>query len=783
MFKFFDRYIIREIVPPFLIGLLIYTFVLLMNQILLLSELFIAKGVSFGETVKIFIYLIPSILAFTLPMAVLMGILAGLSRLSSDSEIVAFKTLGISNRRLLWPAFAFSLAAWFLTSFLTLYLAPRSNYKWVQTITKSALEKVQLRVNPREFNESIPQAVIFIQDISGERNWENIFAFLGDPPEEPKVILARKGRLNFYPEIRRATLELFDGILHSCPLAKPEKYSQTSFKRLEEEINVESLFTSISVEKRVKEKDIAELIRELRVIKKDVAGFEKENREKNPSPASWQRARDLRSHWVEIHKKFALPFVCVIFVFLGVPLGASTRKGGRTSGFTISIGIILLYYILITAGEKMAMDGRLSPFLGIWGANILFALAGIYLFSRSVKEVPLFSNISRFFKIKGRIPFPFIKRRLSWNWPRISLPFPNILDRYVIRKYLAIFFLVFLGLLSISVIVTFFERIDNIYQHNKSPLLLFVYIGYSLPDFANYILPVAVLTTTLLTFGLLAKFNEITAMKACGISLYRLIVPVLILAIVVSLFSFYLQERILPYSNRKVEETWDIINDIPPRSYSYLDRRWVMSKGGDRIYHYSYFDPKATVFGQLEIFDLDLSSWSFKRRIYSERGYLRGNNLFLVNSWLRDFAEEKQTKFERRERMNLLEVEEKSYFLKEWKEPAQMNYGELRRYIREIEQMGFETMRFKVDLNYKISFPLVSLIMTLLGLPFAFSMGKRGTLFGIGLSIAIAMIYWGAIGIFKNLGYVNFLNAFLAAWGPNLVFGLAGLYLLFRLRT
>ncbi len=197
MLKMFDRYILREIFPPFLIGLLVYSFVLLMNQILLLAELFIDKGVPLGVTVKIFVYLVPSVLAFALPMAVLMGILAGLSRMSSDSEVVAFKTLGISTRRLLRPVFMFAFGGWLVTSVLTLYLAPRANYKWVQTFAQSVLSKVQFKINPREFNEAIPKTVIFIQDITPDKNWQNIFVYSTSNAEEPKVILARRGQLNF----------------------------------------------------------------------------------------------------------------------------------------------------------------------------------------------------------------------------------------------------------------------------------------------------------------------------------------------------------------------------------------------------------------------------------------------------------------------------------------------------------------------------------------------------------------------------------------------------------
>ena len=782
--KYFDRYIIKEIIPPFFIGLLIYTFVLLMNQILQLSEIFITRGVAFKAAVTIFIHLTPSILAFTVPMAVLMGVLGGLSRLSSDSEIMAFKTLGISYKRLLRPVLIFSLCGWLFTSYLALYLAPHSNYKLIQTFYQTILTKVQFKINPREFNESIPNTVIFIQGITQEKEWENVFVYFSDPPEEPRVISARRGKLNFYPEMKRAVLELFDGTFHSYPLSDPDKYGVTSFEKIEEEINVESLFTSFSKKKRVREKDIGELFKDMKIIKQDLAKLRIEEGGTAEKEYDYSRRwKDYISYWIEIHKKFALPFVCLIFGFLGLPLGASTRKGGRTSGFTISLGIILVYYILITTGEEMAMDGKLSPFLGIWGPNILLLLIGFYLFLKSLKESKLFAGLSRFFRRrKEEKSFPK-ERMFSRNWPRLPLRFPNILDRYTLRKYIAIFLFVFFSLLLIFVIVTFIDRIDNIHEHNKSLMLLFEYIRYRIPEFIHYILPVAALATTLLSLGLLTKFNEITAMKACGISIYRVILPVVVMAVLVSFLSFYLQENILPNSNKKVEEIWDKINDIPPRSYSYLDRRWVLSKEKNRIYHYNYFDREKSVFSQLSIYDFDPSTWSFQRRTYSERGYLSEGHLSLTNCWYRDFVNGRPTKFEKSEKMDLSVVEDRSYFLKERKVPEQMSYRELEQYIEELEERDFDTVRFKVDLNYKVSFPLVSLIMTLLGIPFAFSMGKRGTLVGIGLSIVIAMIYWGGIGIFKSLGYLNYLDAFLAAWGPNLIFGLIGLYLLFTLRT
>jgi LPS export ABC transporter permease LptF/LPS export ABC transporter permease LptG len=777
--RLFDRYILKEIIPPFLIGLVVYSFVLLMNQILLLFELFIARGVPFKVILDLLIYLLPSVLAFTVPMSVLMGILAGLSRLSSDAEITAFKTLGISYKRLLRPVLVFSLLGFFVTSFLTLYLAPRANYKWVQTFSESVLTRVQFNINPREFNDSIPNTVLFIQDITPEMDWRNIFVYFATPPDEPKVILAREGRLNFFPKERRASLELMDGMIHSYPLNDIDDYRITSFGHYEEELDVEGAFPKIGAKKRVREKDIKELWVDSKRIKLELEELPAD--QKNPVLYDLKK-RESISHWIEIHKKIALPFACFIFALLGLPLGAFTKKGGRTSGFTLSIGIILVYFILITAGEQIAMEGRISPFLGMWWPNILFLVVGLYIFIQSVRESSFFS-LASLFKKKGKDnSIPKTKRFLP-RLSRISLPFPNIIDRYIMRKYLAIFGFVFVSALSVSAIVNFFDRIDSVYEHNKPLGLLVAFIWYKIPESVQYIFPVTALIAALLSLGLLAKFNELTAMKACGISLYRILIPILVLSGLVSFCSFYVQENILPDSNKRAEQVWSKIQDMPARSYGHLDRQWLLSRTKDRIYHYRYFDRNASAFSQISIFEIEPISWSLEKRMFSEKGYLEEQDLTLSDAWTRKFEGSRVTWFEKKETMLLPQTEEKNYFLKEWEEPDQMSYGELKEYIGQIENRGFETLKFKVDLNFKLTFPLASLIMALLGIPFAFSMGKRGALVGIGLSVIIAIVFWGAIATFRSLGYVNYLSPFLAAWGPSLIFGAIGLYLISTLKT
>ena len=782
MFKLFDRYILKEIFAPFLVGLFAYTFVLLMNQILVVSELFIERDIPLQVVLILLVYLIPAMLSFSLPMSVLLGILSGLSRMSSDIEITALKTLGISYKRLVRPLLVFAFCIWVLASYMSLYTAPHANHKWMQTLFNSVLSKVQLKINPREFNETIPKTMLFVQDVTQDNVWKNIIVYFAEPPEEPQLLYAKSGRINFYPEQKSAYLELFECVQHSFPLSNPEgNYRVFTFEKLEKKIDVESFFQDFSETKSIREKDIEELNADVLVIQEELNQFSPSEIE---SIGYRQKKRDHTLHKIEIHKKYSIPFACFIFALLALPLGASTKKGGRTSGFTLSIGVIVIYYVLITAGEQMAKDGKISAELGMWGPNIIFSISAVLIFFISAREsfrwpfsfLPILKKKERLLSnVKTRPVRP--KRYSSF------IRFPNILDRYIIKKFLTIFLLIFFSLITVFIIITFFEQIDEIYQHNKTINQFLSYLLYRIPEFIHYTLPLCAMASSLLCLGFLTKTNEITAMKASGMSIYRIIAPVVVLSFFVCVLSFYLQEYISPYTNKKAEEKWNEIIDIPPRSYSQLDQRWVMGKERNRIYYYKHFDPSIPAFSDLSIYEFEPESWSLKKRYFAEKGYFQEGKFLLVKCWYRDFQDNKPIKFERKETIELLDVEDQRYFVKEWKDSDQLNYGELSTYIDGIEEKGFETVQYKVDLNYKVSFPLAGLVMTLLGIPFAFSMGKRGALVGVGLSLLFAMIYWGAMGIFKSLGYIHFLSPFLAAWAPNLFFGLIGLYLLFNLRT
>jgi LPS export ABC transporter permease LptF/LPS export ABC transporter permease LptG len=769
MARLITRYVLREVLPPFLVGLLLIVFVLLMNQVLLLADLFIDKGVPAPQVLRVLVLLLPSILVFALPMAVLMGILGGLARLSADSEIVALRSLGIGPGRLARPLLVFGFCGFLLTLPLALVLAPRANDAWVRTMTESVLARVPLKVEPLEFNETLPGLVFMAREAGRDGTWHDVFVRMNEDPSRPRFVMARSGRVRLFPEERRAILELVDGTVYAGPLASPGEDTVTTFDRLEEEIDIAGLVPSVSNEKRVREKDIGELVRDLRAL--DAA-----------TPAASPASRQIRAHRVEIHKKLALPAACLIFALIGLPLGVMTGRAGRTGGFSLGLAIILLYYALLTAGEQAAMDGRLSAFLGMWGPDILLAVAGLWLFLAPARRLPAF--FSRLFRSHPRLsaPVPHVPGgRTRW---RAGFPgFPGLLDRYVSRKFLVILAYAFAVLAAAAFLATFFESLGDVLQRGQPVKLLLRYVGLKMPEFLAFLLPAAVLTAALLALGLLARTNEATALKTIGVSAYRTVLPVLVLAAAAGGLVFLVQDRIVPAAHARAEAVWAALHDLPARGAGSVNRHWVLGANAGRIYHFDYFEPASSAFGRLSVFDIDARRWALVRRTFAEKAAFERDSLVYRDGWTRDYAAASGPAFSRSAAGRVDTARDMDVLRAPWQEPLRMTFGGLRRYTAEVRAMGFPAVRLRAELAQKVSLPFVSLIMALLAVPFGFRMGRKGALVGVGLSVVIAMAYWGTYALFRSLGSAGELPPLLGAWGANILFGLAGAIGLFRVRT
>ncbi|MCP4147434.1 MAG: YjgP/YjgQ family permease [bacterium] len=770
MFKSFDKYILKEITSPFSIGLLVYTFTLLLNMVFILSERLIAKDVSGLTILKILIYLLPDLLSFTIPMATLMGVLAGLSRLSTDSEIVAFKTMGVNNMRILRPIMIFSVVAWLLSTYLIMYLAPEGNYRFSRLNTNIILSKSVSDIKSRAFNKDFHPYTIYFDDLdhkSGE--WINVFLYSKKQGDSDTVILAERGKFVQKPREEERFISLKNAWVHTFKKNEPgSRYERTFYNRLKETV---PKLNEIKQTRRSTQLLFPELVR---------------RKQKEP--------KNLRFA-IEFHRKFSLPFACLAMGFLALSLGISTKKGGKISGFIISLGIIFVYYTIITACRNMVLKGILSPFVGMWAADIFLLAAGIIAYYYTSKEKSI--NWERLFSFVDKIKKSYYKRERAAaekpkkkkegvvvvvKFEKFKFRLLRILDFYVIKKLVLSFFFVFISLTMVFYVVRIMELVDNVIENQVAFYYVLQYVFYYTPEIVKFVLPVSVLTSVLLTFSIMSKNNEIIAVQVSGISLYRLAFPAIILGILFSLSYFYVQEEIAPGANLKASKTMDIIRKRESRDGQEFHKNWVVGENG-KFYFYDYFDTKKMKYARFNMLTLD-DKFHIKKRISGTYAHWSGKNqLILEDGFERDFSENSPVNFIEFDEKRITLPEGRESFTKKIRDHRYMNIAALENYIAYLKKNGSDTRKYEAQLQSKYAFPFSSLVMVLIAIPFSFMMGNKGTLYGIGIAVGISIIFWGAFGIFSAMGSTTLLSPFLSAFAPIFIFSGVSIYLFINVKT
>jgi len=316
------------------------------------------------------------------------------------------------------------------------------------------------------------------------------------------------------------------------------------------------------------------------------------------------------------------------------------------------------------------------------------------------------------------------------------------------------------------------------------------FLFWSTPEFLTYILALAVLLAALVTVGLLTKNSELIVMRACGISLYRTALPMVAFALGASAILFGMEERVLATANQRAERLKHIIRTGSPQTFGILNRKWIVGNDG-AVYHYQYYDPRNRELHSLAVLEFDQQSHELKSRMFVQRATYDPDRepggevpkWGLSQGWKREFDPKSQvSSFKTFEHVGA-RFEAADYFVTESREPELMNFGQLRTYISELKASGYNVLDHEVGLHRKIAFPFVTLVMTLIAVPFAVTTGRRGAMYGIGVGIVLALVYWTMISIFAAFGQGGLIDPALAAWAPNLIFGAAALYLLLTVRT
>jgi LPS export ABC transporter permease LptG/LPS export ABC transporter permease LptF len=785
MLKIVDRYLIRETLLPFILGLLVLTFVLEIPPILQQGEQLIAKGVAWPVVGRVLLTLLPQALSITIPMALLLGILIGFGRMSGDREFVAMQACGISLVQMLRPVVALAVFGWAATSYVLIVALPDANQTFREITFNVVATKVGSDVKPRVFFEDFPGRVIYIRDRLPDGGWRDVFVADATTPDQTTVYFAQQGHLVVDRARRTVELLLDRGTRHQTRPSAPEAYESTTFDHLLLSLDPQTVFPRVSLVKGEPEMSIAEL-------RESILDANRRNQ-----PTYNQR--------LMIQQKYSFPVACPVLALIGLALGVTNRKDGKLASFALGLTVIFVYYILLWSARSMAKGDLLPTNLAPWIPNIVLGVAGAALLVRRSRSAdqPFRIAIPALWRAAGASadgstpgPSHAARSRLVFaiSAPQWNLPRPRLLDVYVSLQYLRIFALAFLGLLGLFYISTFVDLMEKLIRGTATAGMLFRYFYFATPQFVYYIIPISALVATLVSVGLLTKNSELIVMRACGVSLYRSVVPLLLFALGASGVLFGLEENVLADANQKAKALHHVMRGFPPQTFGVLDRRWIVATNGD-IYHYDFFDPRSNQFSGLTTYHVDDGAWrldslTHARQVVLARTAGSAEQAFSWQAregWTREFSVKdvgaksgmEYTPFTTRE----LSLEPPAYFKTDEPDAERMTYGQLKRYIDQLKVSGFDAVPYMVQLQRKIAFPFVTLIMTLLAVPFAVTTGRRGAMYGIGIGIMLSIVYWVTLSVFAAVGAGGLIAPMLAAWAPNIIFGAAAAFMALTVRT
>lgn len=785
--RILDRYVTREIIPPFLLALLVFTFILIIPFIIDLAEQMIAKGVPAITILQLAITLLPQALALTIPMALLIGLLVGLGRLSADREFVVMMACGISPFRLLHPILVFAVVCWGLTSWVLIKAMPDANQKYREISAEIAMNRAEGEVKPRIFFEDFPNVVLYVGEVpTNGQGWLNVLAADTSNPSSPVIYTAKRGRMLVDRKARTIQMVLEDGTTHTTKVDDPAAYQVAKFDQTVLSLNPESVFPRTGPSRGDNELPIEEL--QVRAVEMESQGLSPHNQ------------------IMTIHRKFSIPVACFVFAVLGMALGASNRKDGKLAAFVIGVGVIFTYYVIMFTAQAMTKGFWIPAWLSMWIPNLILGPLGIVLLilrARSADQPIRVSLPAWMTKWRRRAEAdtepsrpasaPATRSRRSLlDLPVIGMLRPSLLDIYVSRQYAFILVLTTIGMLGLFYISTFIDMSDKLFKGQASLRMIADFLFWSTPQFLQYVIALAVLLSGLVTIGLLTKNSELIVMRACGISLYRTALPMVVFALAASALLFGMEERVLGAANQRAEELRYVIRTGSQQPSSVLNRKWMVGSNGE-VYHYQYYDQKNRELNSLSVFTFDPQTHVMTSRLFAQKARyipivdkgVESPQWLIDSGWSRHFDPNAPGATPRFTPINNMvqTLERADYFITESREPELMNFSQLRDYIAGLRASGYNVVQHEVGLNRKVAFPFVTVVMTLIAVPFAVTTGRRGAMYGIGVGIVLALVYWTMISVFAAFGQGGLIGPVLAAWAPNIIFGAAAAYLLLTVRT
>ena len=773
MTRILDRYVYKELGPPFLIGVGVFTFFLVIDRIYQLTDLVITKSVPFALVLPLLIYMLPSFLALTLPMALLVAVLLVCGRFSSDLEVAALKASGVSPWRFFRPFLAVGVIVTLLIAWLTLVVGPWSSGALQRQLFRILQSRATTGIKERTFSATFSQFVIYVDEVSvSQVRLKGLLVSDERNAEQSRIVVAREGRLLSDEATRRITLRFLDGSISESDVGDRRRFRQTYFSLYDMTLPVDSpIAAAAREEKPEKQLPVGQLISQARLLQRE--------------------GQITAPYYVELHKRFALPVAALVFTLVGFPLGVRPHRGGRAVALGLSFGIVVSYYVLYTTMEGYALRGRMPAGLAVWIPNAALAVVGVTLLRASIVGVSaawldlfwwLWAKVEG--RRSGRVVKPLEERRRR-RLGRLAGPREStfIMDRYLIRQYL-LFLAVgtLVGAVLVGV-VDLLQTLDRFLRVKPPFPTILEHFLYRMPGELYKGLPMIVLIATVFLFLSLTRQRELDAFKAAGISLYRASLPVLLVAGGITVLAVLFQEIALPEINAKAEEVDRVkIRGQLPRHLQRQTQIWYRSSD-TRFFRMALLDPGGKSMEGLTVVEIS-PDFRLVERLDARVAQWTPEGWQLTDGVFRRVGPQNRVSSELFDSRLLPLPEHIDDFIQVQNAPDTMSFLELRAYVARMREGGHRVTRYLVQLYSKLSFPLVHVIMALVAIPFALvSPRTGGRAMGIGVAIVIAVGYWVVHSVAVAFAQADLLPAALAAWTANIVFAGIGTALFLNART
>lgn len=754
-----SRYLVQAVFPYFFFSWLLLSVILFVQQASRFSDILFSVNIPSSLVWQLTIALVPSVIAFTCPMAALVGVIIGLSKMQGDSELVAIKAAGVGNFQITLPIILLGIFLSAFAFFINLKGVPFAAQLVKQVALQSAIYKLESPIEPGVFNTEINGYTIYVKTGDLQRGeWKNIFIFNEDAKtKEVRLITSTNGRIDSTDDASELVLENAVVTTYSTDPALKKYVSE----------NVGSLRFGIKTKR-------GELIDKLT------------NREQTPEElglselAEFSRTvegKDRIEAQILLFRMVMLSITPLIFVLLGAALVLRFNRGGRGFGIFLALASLVFYYLLALLGEQLARTNKVSVFIGSLIPVVISGVVILWLYLS-----PRLITMDIFGSIKRSIQSSYSKRvgaQKSRRSRYLDLS-TGILDFDIVRSLLKFFLLTMGFLAAIFTIFTAFELWKFAGAMDGGVGLLSKYLFFLLPFIYIQLAPSALMIATLATYVIKSRQNEVVTWMSAGQSVYRLLLPCFLLMLLLGGVNYLIQETLLPRANQIQD---DLRNQIRSRGKSITKSGKLWVANDRRIY--SFDVEGGTSMGgrnvnNLTVYEFAADGTRLESVYKVPQAVWERDRIKFVGTAEKEILSSGRPEAEKIENGELRESS--NPFTEFNKKPAHLTSAEMREAIRSSDS-DTERANFHIALQKKYATLFLPLVIMLFTAPFALSLSRKGKVITIGYAVGLWLVFMAVTNVFEQFGQNGYLPPDFAVWGPPGLFAMIGIYLLSRIRT